>query len=73
MVGGLIRLFRRWLFKFSGGESMQLEFSERFPGRCFICSFHRHGVSHGFIGSGEVLRAHDCLEGNSSLKEAVDV
>ena len=30
---------------FGAGKTVQ-EFTERFPGRCPICSFHRYGLQH---------------------------
>lgn len=46
-----------WLF---GAKKMVKDFEEKFPGKCMICSYHRFGVSHGYV-SGEV-RLHDCPE-----------
>lgn len=37
------------------------EFRKRFPGKCFICSAHRHGWSHGMVKESKPP-AHECIE-----------
>jgi len=44
------------------GELDAADFARRFPGRCMICSYHQHGVDHGFVNAGEQPPPHHCIE-----------
>ena len=43
-------------------ERMLADFMHMFPGRCPLCSYHRHALQHG---ADFPLGPHVCLEGNS--------
>lgn len=45
-------------------EKMLDDFTERFPNKCPICSYHRYGVSHGFEKNLKPPK-HDCPERKS--------
>lgn len=40
------------------------EFSEIFPGKCFICSYHRFGYEHGMTNKRKP-EPHDCIDKGS--------
>lgn len=40
--------------------SLMYKFRKDFPGKCFICSYHRYGANHGFNPG--PLESHDCVE-----------
>lgn len=41
-------------------EDLCAEFAARFPGKCLICSYHRHGVSMGYTT--DPIPPHECCE-----------
>ena len=47
--------------KFLGTEKMIKEYVKHFPGKCFICSYHRFGFSEGFT-TNKHPEDHDCLD-----------
>jgi hypothetical protein len=52
----------RWLKRLLRPRRSLLDlFMERFPGSCPICSYHRYGISHGFLKHTEPLPEHECL------------
>lgn len=65
----LMRLFKAvvsWLKRKLARRSTTVEFCERFPGRCPICSYHEFGMREGFVRLGEAVPPHDqCPEGLS--------
>lgn len=44
------------------GYETATEFARTFPGRCMVCSYHQHGVDHGFVDAGELPVPHQCIE-----------
>ena len=54
--------FQRWVswFRSPTAEEIVREFAEAFPGKCFICSYHRYGIEHGLTS--KPLGEHDCID-----------
>lgn len=44
------------------GRESARDFARKFPGRCAVCSFHRHGVEHGFVAAEDLPTHHTCIE-----------
>ena len=42
-------------------EKMIKEFTEQFPGKCIICSYHAYGIREGIIPYSPV-EEHNCCE-----------
>jgi len=42
------------------------DFAQRFPGRCFVCSYHRFGLQEGCVRG--PVKPHDCIEGKTWKK-----
>ena len=43
-------------------SQMVKEFVDVFPGRCMVCSYHRYGVSEGFLSSSSKPQDHFCID-----------
>lgn len=51
----------RWLFDRQNRKWLE-EFTQAFPDRCPVCSFHWYGISHGYEDPGAPVPAHQCKE-----------
>ncbi len=46
-------------------------FEKRFPGKCPICAFHRHGLQEGYAKPGSVVPYHEgCPEETADMVRA---
>ena len=59
MVAGGHLAFQAWLDRTH--RRMAADYAERFPGKCFICSYHRFGLREGHTSEPRPPE-HDCIE-----------